>query len=442
MTQVNSFTTSGPAPTVQNAGFYSSPATTPQAKALNSAQSGIPFAHPPVPFVAPSTAVKSTQTTDASGNSTTTTYHPPTAPDTSTGDINQNIAGIKGLIPTGNPTTGALVPPTAPSTPTPVTPTPAAPTTSNGSSTNSNAVPGQTYNQSTTGLANYGQGNNNSATVNTANAGLLGIGQNGSQAVQQAQDAIKENTLSNANDVAGVTASGAPINYELGKAGVINGVYGAQQNANQQALANALTQQGQQSTAFNEAAGSGNTQQGQNIGALGTAGSLTAPQNVPYYTNPQTGEVVGGGSVNSAIQNAGSYSAVANSTQKYIQGNQNIAAADNIQKQIVSTLANNPTLNSTPITALTNLNEFLSGQASDPSQQLLSQQVASYISTLGLDPATVTNIASQQKGTLAQLLDSLRATAVSINEGNNPSNIKTGNTSSSGGDMFGSFFSS
>ena len=76
-----------------------------------------------------------------------------------------------------------------------------------------------------------------------------------------------------------------------------------------------------------------------------------------------------------------------------------------------------------PVTAFTNLNELLSGQVSSGPQQLLSQQIAQYINQLGLDPATVTSIAHQQRGTLSQLLDSLRQTAQSINEAHNPANL-------------------
>ncbi len=135
-------------------------------------------------------------------------------------------------------------------------------------------------------------------------------------------------------------------------------------------------------------------------------------------------------------------------TQKYEQGKASLTAADAIQNQIISTLATNPTLNNTPISGITNLNELLSGQVSSGPQQLLSQQIAQYIQTLGLDPATVVNIAHQQQGTLAQLLDSLRSSAQAKVEAYNPANINaspsaaTGGSTGTGGGapIFGSFF--
>lgn len=111
---------------------------------------------------------------------------------------------------------------------------------------------------------------------------------------------------------------------------------------------------------------------------------------------------------------------------QYNQGKVALATADGIKNQILGTLQNNPTLNNQPISAITNLSEFFSGQSSAPGQQLLSQQVANYIQTLGLDPASVVNIAHQQQGTLAQLLDSLHQTAVNQNEAHNPANLNIG----------------
>lgn len=122
-------------------------------------------------------------------------------------------------------------------------------------------------------------------------------------------------------------------------------------------------------------------------------------------------------------------------TGQYNQGLVNLKAADGIQNQITNTLQTNPSLNNIPVSALTNLNELLSGEISSGPQQLLSQQVHQYITTLGLDPATVVNIAHQQQGTLAQLLDSLRQTAQTQNEAKNPANLpipgSNSNTSSS-----------
>lgn len=130
---------------------------------------------------------------------------------------------------------------------------------------------------------------------------------------------------------------------------------------------------------------------------------------------------------------------------KYQEGLTNLRAADSLQNQIINTLQSNPTLNTNPVSLLTNLNEFVSGHLGTAPQQLLAQQIKNYLDVLGLDPASVVGIQNQQKGTLAQLLDSLRQTAQSINEANNPTNITSGGTStpsggSAGGNMFGSFY--
>jgi hypothetical protein len=154
--------------------------------------------------------------------------------------------------------------------------------------------------------------------------------------------------------------------------------------------------------------------------------------NQPY--NPATDTYGGGGAqggIDRAIQaknieTAGSFAG------DYQQGVAKLKAADGIANQIIGTLKSNPTLNNTPVSGLTNLNQLISGQISSGPQQLLSQQIAQYIATLGLDPATVVNIAHQQQGTLAQLLDSLRKTAEIQNESKNPNNLKTGGTSSGG----------
>lgn len=135
-------------------------------------------------------------------------------------------------------------------------------------------------------------------------------------------------------------------------------------------------------------------------------------------------------------------------TKNYNEGLAKLKAADNIQPLIVATLTQNPTLNQTPISAITNLNQWLSGQTSDPAQQVLSQQVANYISALGISPEVATQIATQKGGTIGTLLDNLRSTFVAQNEATNPKNLgsdsnggSTGNfsegqTTSSGGYSF------
>lgn len=152
------------------------------------------------------------------------------------------------------------------------------------------------------------------------------------------------------------------------------------------------------------------------------------------------------------VQDAGNYGSgpgaaanvqsIKDLTSQYNQGLVNLKAADGIQNQIVSTLNANPTLNNQPLSAITNLNELLSGQVSSGPQQQLSQQIASYINTLGLDPASVANIAHQQQGTLADLLDSLRKTAQTQNDAKNPANLNipgASNSSNTSGSTGGGF---
>jgi hypothetical protein len=176
-------------------------------------------------------------------------------------------------------------------------------------------------------------------------------------------------------------------------------------------------------------------QQGQQITATTSAGGLNAPlPNTPYAFSPSAGQVIGG--ANGAVQGAalaGKLSATTGLSSDYTTGSAAIKGADALQSQIISTLKSDPSLNSTPASLLTNLNQLLSGQISSGPQQILSKQISSYVGQLGIDPATAVNIAYQQRGTLAQLLDSLRAIAVAKNEAKNPANLNnsTSNTSTS-----------
>lgn len=95
-------------------------------------------------------------------------------------------------------------------------------------------------------------------------------------------------------------------------------------------------------------------------------------------------------------------------------GGLNQAAA--IEPSIISTITSNPQLNNQPLSAISDLSLFLSGQTSQPGQQQLSTDVANYIKNLGIDPATLqSNIASQQSGTLVQLLNNLKSIATKNN---------------------------
>lgn len=201
-----------------------------------------------------------------------------------------------------------------------------------------------------------------------------------------------------------------PLNFQQGRAQVLGRQFASQESAAQQALSNELTARGQ------------------NIGALGSAAGLASPRNADIFVDPATGKVIGDqANIGSALAGMASIRAGANTagtfTTDYQTGLANLRAADSIGQQILSTLETNPTLNSQPLSAITNLKQLLSGQVSSGPQQLLSQQINQYIQTLGLDSNTVMNIASQQQGTLGQLLDSLRSMAGAQIESKNPQNI-------------------
>lgn len=297
-------------------------------------------------------------------------------------------------------------------------------------------APGSSYTNSTTGLVNYGQGGNNNATVNTANAGLLGYGAgNNSTGVNQATQNLLNLENQNAQTTAGIESTPEPVEQMQGQEGVQARLYASRLANAQGALTNALTSQGQNIGALGNAASSGNTQQSQNIGALGSAGSLSQPTSqFGVLTNPETGGAISpNGGLNAAVQGGviqGAQNSASTNEQNYQSGIAKLKAANNIEPQIVQTLANNPTLNQTPITAITNLNQWLSGQTSDPSQQQLSSQVASYINALGISPDQASAIATQKGGTLATLLKTLKDSFTASNEGSNPANMSTGASSS------------
>lgn len=166
---------------------------------------------------------------------------------------------------------------------------------------------------------------------------------------------------------------------------------------------------------------------GTNINALQGVAGLAAPRSADLLVDPTTGQPIGDiNNLGSSLANWASIRAGANTagnfTADYQTGLANLRAADTIGQQIISTLQSNPTLNSQPLSAITNIKAFLAGQASDPAQQLLSQQIANYIKTLGIDPNTI-NLSGQEQSTLGQLLDSLRQTAAAQIESKNPQNI-------------------
>lgn len=261
------------------------------------------------------------------------------------------------------------------------------------------------YGQLITGLANMSQQPGSAYTTENAAANAT---------LQQLKD-LQNDYAQKTNNI-GNTAGF--LTQQNGEQGLLQNQY----NQGVQALSSQYTGETNQ-------LGAANTQQGLLQAALTAAAGGAAPvTQFGVQTSPITGQPISGGSATQAAINGGSIQGAQNAAStlsaQYQTGLTNLQAANGIQNQIVSTLNANPTLNNTPVSALTNLNELLSGQVSSGPQQLLSQQIAQYISTLGLDPATVTSIASQQQGTLAQLLDSLYQTAQTKVNALNPNNIQ------------------
>ena len=242
-----------------------------------------------------------------------------------------------------------------------------------------------------------------------------------------------------------------------GNAAVLAQTTAAQQRAvsegaNMQLAGNAqgLTAQQQQQAGFTSAAGQALTGQSTQQNALGTAAGYMQPTSNIILRDPTTGEVIGNQNLESLAATQGRLSGIqsgassaasalggsqATLTQAYQEGKAQLRAANNIEPQIVQTINSN-NLNSTQISALTNLNQWFSGQTSQPEQQVLSKQVASYIAALGMSPEEATQIAIQKGGTIGTLLQSLKEIAIAKNEANNPANINVpgaSNTTSSPG---------
>jgi len=239
---------------------------------------------------------------------------------------------------------------------------------------------------------------------------LARVGQQGSEGYNKAIQNLTDFDRALAQKYGAIESTPIPLNFQQGREQVI-----ARQAASERAaLQGAVNQQ--------------QTQQGQLISALSSAGGLASPRSADLLVDPVTGEPIGDiNNMGSALANWASIRAGANTagnfTADYQTGLANLRAADSIGQQIKNTITNNPTINSQPLSAWTNIKQLLSAQFSDPAQQLLAQQVNQYIQTLGLDENTVMNIASQQQGTLGQLLDSLRQQAAGQVESKNPQNV-------------------
>lgn len=406
-----SFSTSGALPKPTSGMMNSSTpaysqALSPQGKALNSALSGGAIRTSPAPsLTAPNQSVKSHTITNTDGSTVSQTYHPAGQNGMSPGNASApsqqpNYDTHTGLLTPAGKSAGLSevnAPKQEPQASTPQSPE-AAPVTFPG-------LVSQLAQNSSKASPEYTE-----ATDRTRKA---------------YDEAAKTNQIIARSESDALHNPNYSLDTGIGRAGQIAQNYG-------QIGQNALTRAAGESTLV----GAANTQQGTRQSGLVSAVGAAAPQaygllNQPY--NPLTDTYGGGGATGAtdrAIQ-AGNINTAQDFTQQYNEGKAKLNAAKGIESQIVGTLNANPSLNSTPVSAFTNLNELISGQISSGPQQLLSQQIAQYISTLGLDPATITRIASQERGTLGDLLGSLKKTAEAQVESKNPANLKGGSSSSS-----------
>ncbi len=323
----------------------------------------------------------------------------------------------------------SIAQPATPSTPT----TPQVGNTSTNAQTllnsgNQTPLESQTYQ----GLLAYGQGQE-SPEVTKARQDLLDA-QN--QFAQQTSD---------------INQSGTWTSRAEGEQGQAN-IQNSNTLANLQgALSNAMTSQGQQIGALGTANGAAQTTASRGTSTAGTVldASLNSPTTPGQATfNSLSGYQGTGANGNVTINQFGDpndpataskYQAYMDYYNKYNAGLGGINQAAAIEPTILSTITSNPQLNNQPISAITDLNQFLSGQTSQPGQQQLSTQVAAYIKNLGIDPATLSaNIASQQSGTLIQLLSNLKNLAVKNNNAlkTTADSLKTGNSGSATGGGF------
>lgn len=243
--------------------------------------------------------------------------------------------------------------------------------------------------------------------VDTTYQGLL------KQAIEQATRAADfQNTLDQkSNDL---TKQGIAMESVQGQQATLQRGYGAQAQA-EASKANALA----------------------NLASINRP-TQSSPTDVPFdpstgkYGTPAasaygTGGLAGLGATLAQQQIGGDFA------NKYAQGNAKMTAANGIESQIANTLNSNPEINSTnSLSFITDINRYLSGQIGTPAQQKLAQQVNSYISTLGIDPSTVVSVATQNRGSIKDLLSSLKKTyQVSNIDPYNPSNLYNGSTQNS-----------
>lgn len=319
------------------------------------------------------------------------------------------------------------------------------------------------YNQSTqnsiTGLQGIANTPNQSAI--TSQQGLQNIATNQTPQVINAQKDYNQFAQSSPYMLAAQHNPNVAADVASGRSALLGQTFGAVLGAKAQGVQNALGAQGQQINAGQNAGNMALDTQGQqitagvNAGNLGQTGQSTTQSGLssalsaaqPHFNgyvglDPQTGQPINGSGLNQAIQTGVNANTYEKQATDYQTGLKNLRAADNLQSGIVATLASNPKLNQTPISAITNLKQWFAGQTSDPAQQVLAQQVANYVQALGFTPEQAAQIALQKGGTIGTLLDALRSTYEAQNSANlggqttSTQNTTQNTTQSSSGGLF------
>jgi hypothetical protein len=274
---------------------------------------------------------------------------PTTNPDGSFTDSNGVVHTANSPEAVNNRTMGTNAP--VPSATPPVVPTtPATPTNNN--STNFSDTQKGLYNASA-GSYNSGTGtvagglgltasafNNPNPNIASAQSGLLGIAQNQTPAVQQANANLLKFQKENPYMIAAQSNPNVAADVASGRSGLLGQTFGKEEQALTTAQANAQAGQGQQITAGNEAgsqaltgqsqqttagtniANTGTTQQQQGITGLGTAGGLI-PETLRYGNITSSGGTGSGfldTQVEQALQNMSTGASTQDAT-KEIAGN-------------------------------------------------------------------------------------------------------------------------
>lgn len=289
------------------------------------------------------------------------------------------------------------------------------------------------------GLAN--QGNSQYQTATSADRAQLENMSTNTSDIDAARAQLAKQIGLDTSAQAAIKSEAIPLEFQQGRGQVLQQAQMQKEAQLQGLLGNLLTQRGQQQSGLASAAGISQGQQSQQQGALQSAAGFSSPQqvsptNVPF--DPVTGTY--GTPAATAYDSAGGLAGVGAAlaqqqiggdfANKYAQGNATLNAAGGIESQIVNTLNSNPSINSQDsLSILNNLNQLVSGQIGSPAQQKLAQQISSYISTLGIDPATAVNIATQNRGSIKDLLSSLKNTyQTSQVDPYNPANLSQGSS--------------